>query len=253
MDLNGKRVLVTGASRGIGAAVARRLAEEGARVVLTARTKPDLEKVVREIQDAGGSASALLVDAADRAASEAAVREWIDRAGPIDVLVNNAGTNVRKPVEQYTLAEWDALVALNLTAPFHWSRLVFPGMKAKGFGRIVNMSSVAGLVALPTGVPYGAAKAGLVQMTKGLAREWGKHGITVNAVAPWYVDTPLTRPVLSDAAFKAAVLKATPAGRLGTVEDVAAAVAFLCSAEAGWISGACLPVDGGFVSSSFHP
>ena len=117
----------------------------------------------------------------------------------------------------------------------------------------VNVSSVAGLTALPTGAPYGVAKAGLIQLTRNLAREWGRHGVTVNAVAPWYVPTPLTEGVLAAPAFREAVLQATPVGRLGTPEEVAAAVAFLLGPEAGWISGVCLPLDGGFTAASFFP
>jgi NAD(P)-dependent dehydrogenase (short-subunit alcohol dehydrogenase family) len=151
MRLAGRTALVTGASRGIGAAVARRLAAEGARVVLVARGREGLEGVAREVSAAGGSPSVLPFDVTDRDAAARAVREWTDRAGPIDVLVNDAGTNVRKAAEAYDLAEWDALVALNLTAPFHLARLVFPGMRARGWGRVVNVASVAGLAALPTG------------------------------------------------------------------------------------------------------
>jgi Tropinone reductase 1 len=244
---------VTGASRGLGAAVAARLAEQGARFVLVARGREAREKTARDIGNAGGAASVLPVDVADREASAQAVKGWMDRVGPVDILVNNAGTNIRKAAEAYDLSEWDALVGLNLTAPFHWARLVFPAMKARGWGRIVNVASVAGLTALPTGVIYAAAKAGLIAMTRNLAREWGKHGITVNAVAPWYVETPLTAGVLSNDAFRAAVLECTPTGRLGTPGDVAAAVAFLCGPEAGWITGTCLPLDGGFSAASFYP
>ena len=126
-------------------------------------------------------------------------------------------------------------------------------MRTRGFGRIVNVASVAGLTALPTGAPYAAAKAGLIQLTRNLAREWGRYGITVNAVAPWYVKTPLTEGVLANPAFLDAVLHNTPTGRLGTPADVAAAVAFLCGPDAGWISGVCLPLDGGFSAASFFP
>jgi Tropinone reductase 1 len=251
--LAGRRALVTGASRGLGEAIAKRLAGDGAEVVLVARSALDLERVAQAIRAAGGRAHTFVVDVTDREASRAGVERLVAAGGPIDVLVNNAGGNVRKAAEAFTLEEWDRLLALALTAPFQWSRLVFPGMRARGGGRIVNVSSVAGLTALPTGAPYAAAKAGLIQLTRNLAREWGSHGITVNAVAPWYVPTPLTEGVLANRSFRATVLEVTPVGRLGTPEEVAAAVAFLVGPEAGWISGVCLPVDGGFSAASFFP
>lgn len=250
--LAGRRALVTGASRGLGEAIARRLASEGAEVLLLARGREGLERVAGAVRAAGGRAQVAVADVTDRAALDRAAGTLL-AAGPIDILVSNAGGNVRKRAEAFSLEEWDALLALGLTAPFQLARLVQPGMRQRGQGRIIHVSSVAGMVALPTGAPYAAAKAGLLQLTRNLAREWGPDGITVNAIAPWYVPTPLTEGVLAEPAFREAVLAATPVGRLGTPEEVAAAVAFLAGPEAGWISGACLPLDGGFTAAAFWP
>lgn len=249
----GRVALVTGASRGLGAAIARRLAREGARVGLVARTPAALEQVAAEIRAEGGTATVHAVDVADPEASERAVGAIEGALGGIDLLVNNAAGTIRRRADEYTLGEWEGLLRLLLTAPFAWSRFVAGGMRSRRFGRIVNVGSVAGMVALPTGAAYASAKAGLAMLTRCLAREWGPDGVTVNLVAPWYVPTALTQGVLSDAAWREAVLKATPAGRLGTPEEVAAAISFLCGAEAGWINGVCLPLDGGFSATAFWP
>lgn len=251
--LAGRRAIVTGASRGIGEAIAHRLAAGGAHVGLVARGADALEAVAAAIRAAGGSADVHPADITDAEASAAAVAAFTAAHGGVDILVNNAGGNVRAAAEDTSLELWERLVRLGLTAPFHWASLCAPSMRSAGFGRIVHIGSVAGATALPTGAAYAAAKAGLAQLTKNLAREWGGDGVTVNLIAPWYVRTPLTEPVLSKPAFLEAVLACTPAGRLGEPSEVAAAVAFLCGPEAGWINGASIPLDGGFSGAAFYP
>ncbi len=251
--LQGRKAIVTGASRGIGTAIARRLASDGAHVGLVARSEDGLQALASEIVSAGGSASVLVADITDPTASEAAVASFLRAQGHVDILVNNAGGNVRTPTDETSLELWNDLLRLGLTAPFHWASLCGPSMRERRYGRIVNIGSVAGATALPTGAAYAAAKAGLAQLTRNLAREWGPDGLTVNLIAPWYVPTPLTEGVLSEPSFREAVLACTPTGRLGTPADVASAVAFVCGPESGWLNGATIPLDGGFSAASFFP
>lgn len=248
-----RMAIVTGASRGIGLAIAERLAADGAHVGVVARSGDLLTEVAERIRTHGGGATVLQADVTDPASSEAAVRQFLGLHGRVDILVNNAGGNVRTTAAETDLALWNRLLALGLTAPFHWSQLCGEGMRERAWGRIVNIGSVAGMTALPTGAAYASAKAGLAQLTKNLAREWGGDGVTINLVAPWYVPTPLTEGVLSDPAFKEAVLDCTPSRRLGTPAEIAAAVAFFCRDEAGWVNGVTLPLDGGFTAAAFYP
>lgn len=251
--LQNRTAIVTGASRGIGQAIAERLAAEGALVGLVARSREELEAVATHIRGAGGEVSVLVVDVTDPELSKRAVARFLTLHGRVDLLVNNAGGNVRTKAADLDLDEWNRLLTLGLTAPFHWASLCGAGMRERGWGRIVNIGSVAGATALPTGAAYAAAKAGLAQLTKNLAREWGGDGLTVNLIAPWYVPTPLTEGVLAEPGYKEAVLGCTPTGRLGTPAEVGALVAFLCREEAGWLNGACIPLDGGFSAASFFP
>lgn len=254
----GRIALVTGASQGLGEAIAKRFARDGMHVVLVARRAEALARVARDIvaeRDATsgcGSVEMLVLDVVDRVAVDRALDALLERLGRVDVLVNNAGTNIRKPAASLDVTEFSRLLDLLLVAPFQFARRLAPAMRAARWGRIVSIGSVAGTVALPTGAAYAAAKAGLNQLSRVLGFEWGGDGVTVNVVAPWYVATPLAAAVLADPAYHAAVLAATPAGRLGEPEDVASAVAFLVSSAASWINGAILPLDGGF-SSTWRP
>ena len=251
--LEGRTAIVTGASRGIGQAIAERLAKEGAHVGLVARSRSELEALADHIRGHEGEATPLVADVTDPEQSGAAIARFLSLRGHVDVLVNNAGGNVRSAADEIDLELWNRLLTLGLTAPFHWSQLCGKGMRERGWGRIVNIGSVAGATALPTGAAYAAAKAGLAQLTRNLAREWGGDGLTVNLIAPWYVPTPLTEGILASPGFQDAVLACTPTGRLGTPAEVGALVAFLCSEEAGWLNGACIPLDGGFSAASFYP
>lgn len=241
--LEGKRALVTGASRGIGRAVAEALCERGAEVWLIARGHEKLNNAAEQLTERGYKAHALVGDINDadsRHGLLGAVGE------PLDILVNNAGYNIRKPALAYEEQELRGILDTNLVATFELTRAAHTLLKAADGASVINISSVAGLTHLRTGAPYAMSKAALNQMTRNLAVEWAADHIRVNAVAPWYIETPLARQVLDDPDFLAEVLASTPLKRIGAPEEVAATAAFLCLPAAGYITGQTLPVDGGF-------
>lgn len=243
--LSGKNALVTGGSRGIGRAIAAELIGLGARVTLVARDPESLGEAARALGAEGVVADVTV--AADRARIAAAV------ADPLHVLVHNAGANVRSPLVGYDDATIEQLLALNLTAPILLSRDLHPRLRAAGGASVIHVGSVAGLVALPTGVAYAAAKAGLAQVARTLALEWARDGIRVNTVAPWYTRTPLAEPVLANPERLAAILARTPLGRIAEPREVASAVAFLALPAASYITGQCLAVDGGMSIQGLAP
>lgn len=223
--------------------MAEALCERGAEVWLIARGRERLGNAVERLSERGYKAHAIvgdITDADSRHGLLGAVGE------PLDILVNNAGYNIRKPALAYEEQELRGILDTNLVATFELTRAAHTLLEAAGGASVVNISSVAGLTHLRTGAPYAMSKAALNQMTRNLAVEWATHRIRVNAVAPWYIETPLARQVLDDPDFRAQVLARTPLKRIGAPEEVAAAVAFLCLPGAGYITGQTLAVDGGF-------
>jgi len=241
--LTGKVALVTGGSRGIGAAIAARLARDGAAVAITYVSSPGkAEEVVAAIAAAGGKAIAIQADSADAAAVQAAVRETVDTLGGIDILVNNAGVGILGPLDTFTLDDFDKLVAVNIRAVFVASQEAARHM-GKG-GRIITIGScMAERVVFPGGGPYAMTKAAVVGLTRGLARDLGPRGITVNTVQPGPIDTDMNP---ANGPHADALLTTLALGRYGDVSDIASITAFLAGPEAGYITGASLTVDGGY-------
>jgi len=245
-SLKGKTALVTGGTKGIGLAIVTEFLALGAKVFIVARSFESLDKTIVEAKVDSEKLDGALADVS-KAEDRIRVVDLIsERWGRLDILVNNVGTNIRKKTEDYLEEEVDHILNTNLRSAFELSRLCYPLLKTSGQGSVVNISSVAGLTHLKTGAVYGMTKAAMNQMTKNLACEWAEVNIRVNAVAPWYTETPLAKQVLKDQDYLDSVLDRTPLNRIGKPEEVAATVAFLCMPAASYITGQCLAVDGGF-------
>jgi 3-oxoacyl-[acyl-carrier protein] reductase len=240
---DGRTALVTGASQGIGEAIAKRLAVQGAKVVLAARNEEKLRAVAAAIAADGGMAVPFVLDVSQPESIPARMKELPAEVAEVDILVNNAGVTADNLLARMSLEDWNRVLTTNLTGAFTLSREVVRGMMRRRFGRIVNVTSVVGLMGNAGQANYAASKAGLIGLTKSLARELGSRSITVNAVAPGYVETAMTEALPEKA--REGLTGAIALGRLGAVDDVAWAVLYLASAEAGYITGETLNVSGG--------
>jgi 3-oxoacyl-[acyl-carrier protein] reductase len=242
-NLQGRIALVTGASQGIGRACAIALAKAGATVALAARNEGKLAEAVAEIEAAGGQAAAFGLDVASEESIKASAKAVLERFGKVEILVNNAGITRDGLMMAMKRADWDNVLGTNLTGAFLLTQAVLRPMLKNRWGRIINISSVVGRTGQAGQVNYAASKAGLIGMTRSLAREVASRGITVNAVAPGYIETPMTAAL--DAQQRAAILAQIPLGRVGTDAEIAQSIVFLASDAAGYITGHVLDVNGG--------
>ena len=256
--LSGRVALVTGSSSGIGHAMAHALALSGAKVMLHGIEAPEEVEGLRAAmaEEAGVEVAYMRADVSKPEANEALVAEAEAKLGPVDILVNNAGIQYVAPIEDFPVAKWDAITAINLSSAFHTTRMVMKGMKDRGWGRVVNTASAHGLIASPFKSAYVSAKHGIVGMTKVVALEGAEHGVTANAICPGYVWTPLVekqipdtakaRGISEDEVIREVMLAEQPTKKFVQVEEVAALCVFLCTDLAASITGTALPIDGGW-------
>lgn len=240
-NLQGKKALITGGTKGIGLAIAKEFLELGAEVLVVARDTQTIKGKVKN------SANLFTMDGdvADGIFRQALIQRITQNWGKLDILVNNVGTNVRKKLVAYSEEEYRKLFEVNLFSAVEISRLAHPLLKSAGHASVVNIASVAGSFDVQTGPPYGMTKAALIQLTRHLAAEWAPDGIRVNCVSPWYIETPLTEAVLSQPERLQKILDRTPLNRVGKPEEVAGLVTFLCMDKASYITGQNIMVDGG--------
>jgi 2-deoxy-D-gluconate 3-dehydrogenase len=248
-DLSGRVAIVTGGNSGIGLGMSRGLAEAGASVVVAARRADRNQQAVAELTGLGAQAMAVEVDVRSETSIKDLMRQTIKRFGRLDILINNAGTNIRRQPQDMTLDEWNTVLETNLTSAFLCSRDAYPHLKAAGGGKIVNIGSMMSIFGTPFAPAYAASKGGIVQLTKSLATAWAADHIQVNAVLPGWIDTELTQSGRRELPeFYNRVLGRIPDGRWGEEQDMAGIAVFLSSGASDYITGASIPVDGGYSS-----
>lgn len=245
-DLTGRVALVTGASSGIGREIASALAEAGAAVVLVARRASELTETKQQIEAAGARATVLAADLADRAQLRSACTRAASFFGAPDIVVNAAGINIRRPMLEVSDSDWDAVLTVNLSAPFFLSQALAPAMIEKGWGRIINIASLQSVRAFPMGAAYGASKGGIAQLTRAQAEAWSRYGVNANAIAPGFFSTALTEPIAKDSARWQKMADSTFIGRNGELRDLRGTAVFLASRASDYVTGQTIFVDGGF-------
>ena len=246
--LDGRTALITGGSSGIGLAIAGALSRQGARVVLLARRETALNAACAALQADGADATSVAADLAAPDGPDTACRLLAERAVSPDILVNAAGMNLRQDFAAVDIAAFDLHMAVHLRAPFRLTQRLAPAMAQRGWGRVVNIASLQSFRAFPDSAPYGAAKGGILQLTRAIAEAWSARGVTCNAIAPGFFPTPLTAPVFDDPDAAAARAAQTMIGRNGALEDLRGAAIFLASDASAYVTGQTLAVDGGFTA-----
>jgi len=247
--LKGRKALVTGASKGLGRAMAIALAKNGAHLILVSRDREKLEAVAKEIADDGGQADVFPADITKEEQVQQLEAEVRSKIGQVQILINNAGTNLRRDITDFTLAEWRGVQDTNLTSAFLMCRAFVPHMKGTGYGRIINMTSIMAHVSIPQRSLYSSTKAALLGITKALALELAAEGITVNGISPGPIATEMNAPILQNPELNAQFISKIPVGRWGKVEEVGALAAFLCGDDAGFITGTDILIDGGWCAA----
>ena len=249
-DLSDRIALVTGGNGGIGLGMARGLAQAGATVIIVGRNAEKSASALRELQSLGVRAESLPCDVTEEGAVQRLFAEVAQRHGKLDILVNNAGSTVRKAPQDFTLADWNAVMDVNLTSAFLCARAAYPLMVAAGAGKVINIGSIMSLFGAPYAPAYCASKGAIVQFTKSLALAWAKDRIQSNAVLPGWIDTELTAGARAQVpGLNERVLARTPAARWGVPQDLAGIAVFLASAASDFVTGAAIPVDGGYAAA----
>lgn len=248
-SLTGRRALVTGASRGIGLTLARGLGRFGAKIVLNGRHAEALDATRAMLENEGLDAVTAPFDVTDQDAVIGGVEKIEHEYGPIDILINNAGIQRRAPLDQFSRADWDALIATNLNAVFFVGQAVARHMLPRRRGKIVNICSVQSELARPGIAPYTATKGAVKNLTKGMATDWARHGLQINGLAPGYFKTEMNEKLVADQAFTQWLCQRTPAGRWGNVDELVGAAVFLSSDASSFVNGHVLMVDGGMTAS----